>query len=85
GIAADDEKAAWCFKRSSAISRTGYSEYWAGMMFLNGEPGFIERAKLTWRMKHEQGKSVVTVNNPTPYFVSFNSIELESTGKKYIV
>ncbi|ECZ1773375.1 fimbrial chaperone [Salmonella enterica] len=42
-------------------------------------------AKLTWRMKHEQGKSVVTVNNPTPYFVSFNSIELESTGKKYIV
>lgn len=38
-------------------------------------------AKLTWRMKHEQGKSVVTVNNPTPYFVSFNSIELESTGK----
>lgn len=45
GIAADDEKAAWYFKRSSAISRTGYSEYWAGMMFLNGEPGFIEKNK----------------------------------------
>ncbi|MGS9333156.1 SEL1-like repeat protein, partial [Salmonella enterica subsp. enterica serovar Infantis] len=30
GIAADDEKAAWYFKRSSSISRTGYSEYWAG-------------------------------------------------------
>ncbi|EIJ6231010.1 sel1 repeat family protein, partial [Escherichia coli] len=26
-------------------SRTGYSEYWAGMMFLNGEPGFIEKNK----------------------------------------
>ncbi|ELD4945670.1 sel1 repeat family protein [Salmonella enterica] len=45
GIAGDDEKAAWYFKRSSAISRTGYSEYWAGMMFLNGEPGFIEKNK----------------------------------------
>ncbi|ECQ6808092.1 sel1 repeat family protein [Salmonella enterica subsp. enterica] len=45
GIAADDEKAAWYFKHSSAISRTGYSEYWAGMMFLNGEPGFIEKNK----------------------------------------
>ena len=30
---------------SSAISRTGYSEYWAGMMFLNGEEGFIEKNK----------------------------------------
>ncbi|STL49511.1 Sel1 domain-containing protein [Escherichia coli] len=27
------------------ISRTGYSEYWAGMMFLNGEEGFIEKNK----------------------------------------
>ncbi|HFZ8994569.1 TPA: Sel1 family TPR-like repeat protein YjcO [Citrobacter freundii] len=45
GVAADDNKAAWYFKRSSIISRTGYSEYWAGMMFLNGEPGFIEKNK----------------------------------------
>ncbi|HGU0817241.1 TPA: Sel1 family TPR-like repeat protein YjcO [Escherichia coli] len=42
---ADDDKATWYFKRSSAISRTGYSEYWAGMMFLNGEEGFIEKNK----------------------------------------
>ena len=40
-----DDKATWYFKRSSAISRTGYSEYWAGMMFLNGEEGFIEKNK----------------------------------------
>ncbi|MGP8847673.1 Sel1 family TPR-like repeat protein YjcO, partial [Enterobacter hormaechei] len=45
GIPADDEKATWYFKRSSAISRTGYSEYWAGMMFLNGEQGFIVKNK----------------------------------------
>ncbi|EFY1242288.1 sel1 repeat family protein [Shigella flexneri] len=45
GIKADDDKATWYFKRSSAISRTGYSEYWAGMMFLNGEEGFIEKNK----------------------------------------
>ena len=45
GIQADDDKATWYFKRSSAISRTGYSEYWAGMMFLNGEQGFIEQNK----------------------------------------
>ncbi|MBC0374969.1 sel1 repeat family protein, partial [Escherichia coli] len=44
-IKADDDKATWYFKRSSAISRTGYSEYWAGMMFLNGEEGFIEKNK----------------------------------------
>ncbi|QRG78838.1 Sel1 family TPR-like repeat protein YjcO [Citrobacter sp. R56] len=45
GIPADDDKATWYFKRSSAISRTGYSEYWAGMIFLNGEQGFIEKNK----------------------------------------
>lgn len=39
--------------------------------------------KLTWQLKTEQGKPVIKVNNPTPYFVSFNSIELESGGKKY--
>lgn len=37
----DDDKATWYFKRSSALSRTGYAEYWAGMMFLQGESGFI--------------------------------------------
>ncbi|MGL5698761.1 MAG: tetratricopeptide repeat protein [Kluyvera sp.] len=41
GVAEDDEKAASYFKNSSALSRTGYAEYWAGMMFLGGEKGFI--------------------------------------------
>ncbi|MEG3743202.1 hypothetical protein V5296_27420, partial [Escherichia coli] len=45
GIKADDQKATRYFKRSSAISRTGYSEYWARMMFLNGDDGFIEKNK----------------------------------------
>ena len=41
GVKEDDEKATDYFKNSSALSRTGYAEYWAGMMFLNGEKGFI--------------------------------------------
>lgn len=42
-------------------------------------------AKLTWKIKSEQGKPAIAVNNPTPYYVSFNSIELESAGKKYAI
>ncbi|WP_437178402.1 tetratricopeptide repeat protein [Buttiauxella gaviniae] len=41
GVPQDDEKATFWFKRSSVISRSGYAEYWAGMLFLNGEKGFI--------------------------------------------
>jgi hypothetical protein len=42
GVPQDDEKATFWFKRSSALSRSGYAEYWAGLLFLNGEKGFIE-------------------------------------------
>lgn len=45
GIPQDDEQATFWFKRSSALSRTGYAEYWAGMLFLNGEKGFIAANK----------------------------------------
>ena len=41
GVKEDDDKATDYFKNSSALSRTGYAEHWAGMMFLNGEKGFI--------------------------------------------
>ena len=37
----DDVQAASWFKRSSSLSRTGYAEYWAGMLFQQGEKGFI--------------------------------------------
>ncbi|HDR2411548.1 TPA: sel1 repeat family protein [Enterobacter bugandensis] len=37
----DDVQAASWFKRSSSLSRTGYAEYWAGMLFKQGEKGFI--------------------------------------------
>ncbi|MGG5839129.1 MULTISPECIES: tetratricopeptide repeat protein [Enterobacteriaceae] len=40
-VVQDDAKAESWLKRSSAISRTGYAEYWAGMVFLQGEKGFI--------------------------------------------
>lgn len=45
GIKVDDDKVIWYFKRSFVIFRIGYFEYWAGMMFLNGEEGFIEKNK----------------------------------------
>ena len=41
----DDVKATQYFKESSALSRTGYAEYWAGMLFQQGEKGFIEPNK----------------------------------------
>lgn len=41
----DDVKAGEYFKGSSMLSRTGYAEYWAGMMFRQGEKGFIEPNK----------------------------------------
>lgn len=41
----DDVKATQYFKKSSALSRTGYAEYWAGMLFQQGEKGFIEPNK----------------------------------------
>ncbi|OAE45712.1 hypothetical protein A7J58_12055 [Enterobacter cloacae] len=37
----DDAQAASWFKHSSSLSRTGYAEYWAGMLFQQGEKGFI--------------------------------------------
>ncbi len=40
-VAQDDAQAAAWFKRSSSLSRTGYAEYWAGMLFQQGEKGFI--------------------------------------------
>lgn len=47
----DEAKATFWFKRSSALSRSGYAEYWAGEMFRTGEKGFIEPNKqkaLSW-------------------------------------
>ena len=44
-VAEDDAKATFWFKRSSALSRSGYAEYWAGKMFELGEKGFIEPNK----------------------------------------
>lgn len=47
----DEAKATFWLKRSSALSRSGYAEYWAGEMFLTGEKGFIEPNKqkaLNW-------------------------------------
>lgn len=45
GVAEDDQKATGWFKHSSMLSRTGYAEYWAGMLFSQGEKGFIDPNK----------------------------------------
>ncbi|MDE9617641.1 fimbrial chaperone [Citrobacter freundii] len=42
-------------------------------------------SKLKWSVKTVQGKAVLQASNPTPYFVSFNSCELNVGGKKYPV
>ncbi|MBV8043215.1 tetratricopeptide repeat protein [Pluralibacter sp.] len=50
-VTQDDDKATFWFKRSSSLSRTGYAEYWAGMMFELGEKGFIvpnKQKALNW-------------------------------------
>jgi hypothetical protein len=41
-IKEDDAKATEFFKSSSMLSRSGYAEYWAGVMFRDGEKGFIQ-------------------------------------------
>ncbi len=39
--------------------------------------------KLTWQIKKTTSGLAVQVNNPTPYFVSFNGVTLETAGKQY--
>ena len=47
---------------------------------LKGEPAEAP-AKLTWKLNNAQ----LQVNNPTPYYVSFNGVAIESGGKSYKV
>ncbi|END3797310.1 fimbrial chaperone [Escherichia albertii] len=47
---------------------------------LQGEPAEAP-AKITWKLNNAQ----LLANNPTPYYVSFNDITLESAGKNYKV
>ncbi|HEI3942079.1 TPA: fimbrial chaperone [Escherichia coli] len=47
---------------------------------LQGEPAEAP-AKITWKLNNAQ----LQANNPTPYYVSFNEVKLESGGKTYNV
>jgi hypothetical protein len=50
-IKEDDTKATAFFKSSSMLSRSGYAEYWAGVMFREGEKGFVlpnKQKALNW-------------------------------------
>jgi chaperone protein EcpD len=46
---------------------------------LSGSPEDAPKA-LTWALNSEHGKSVLTVSNPTPYYISFQSVELAQGG-----
>lgn len=51
---------------------------------LQGSPAEATK-QLKWQMTSEQGKAAVQVNNPTPYYVSFNDAVVTVGGKRYIV
>lgn len=40
--------------------------------------------KLQWRLQQKAGKPVLHVTNPTGYFVSFNKVETNVNGRKYV-
>ena len=42
-------------------------------------------ALLNWKAQQRGGKTVLHVTNPTPYYVSFNNVELEANGRKFTV
>lgn len=37
--------------------------------------------KVQWSVKQQQGKSVIEVHNPTPYFITYNRISVKQGGK----
>lgn len=41
--------------------------------------------KLQWGMTNENGKPALTVNNPSPYYVSLSKAEISSSGKTWTV
>lgn len=51
---------------------------------LTGVPAEAPK-QLKWQMGSEQGHAVVRVENPTPYYVSFNDAAVTTGGKRYIV
>lgn len=38
-------------------------------------------AQVRWALRHEGGKTVVQIHNPTPYFITFNSIGVKQGSK----
>ena len=49
---------------------------------LNGNPSEAPLA-LKWSWSGSEGKAALRVANPTPYYVSFSSGDLEASGKRY--
>lgn len=51
---------------------------------LQGSPAEATK-QLKWQMGNEQGHTTLKVNNPTPYYVSFNDAVVTVGGKRYTV
>lgn len=51
---------------------------------LSGGPAEASK-QLKWQVASEQGHAVVRADNPSPYYVSFNSATFTSGGKRYDV
>ena len=53
----------------------------------SGLPGSAAEAskELKWQMGNEKGQTSLQVNNPTPYYVSFNDAVITVGGKRYTV
>jgi chaperone protein EcpD len=49
---------------------------------LPGKPEDAPKA-LTWTLASEKDASALTINNPTPYYISFQSVELVQGGHSY--
>lgn len=39
-------------------------------------------SKVTWQIKSQAGKTLLIANNPTPYFITYNYIEVHQNGRK---
>ncbi|MEO3989980.1 fimbrial chaperone [Pseudocitrobacter cyperus] len=42
-------------------------------------------AKQQWQLRQTGGHAVIHITNPTPFYISFNSINLQAAGKRYLL
>lgn len=71
--------------RESKPAATGISHTYKTFLspgWIEGNPSEAPLA-LKWFWSGSEGKASLRVTNPTPYYVSFSSGDLEASGKRY--